>query len=217
MRIDIEISGDPTLWAETEIRAAERAVTRGVAAAGQKLKSGWRAQIESAGLGKRLARTIRARTYPEHGASIGAAALVWSKAPVIVGAHDTGPLIRSKHGFWLAIPLPAAGKKGPGGKRITPGGWEKRTGMRLRFVYRRSGPSLLVADDARLSGKRQLAAPNRRRRRKDGILTGAMTVPVFLLVPQVKLRKRLDLARDARAVEAALPGMVVERWGDGPM
>ncbi|TCM86187.1 RNA polymerase sigma factor (sigma-70 family) [Rhodovulum steppense] len=35
---------------------------------------------------------------------------VWSKAPVIVGAHDTGPLIRSKDGFWLAIPLPAAGK-----------------------------------------------------------------------------------------------------------
>jgi hypothetical protein len=28
-----------------------------------------------------------------------AAALVWSKAPVIVGAHDTGPLIRSKNGL----------------------------------------------------------------------------------------------------------------------
>jgi hypothetical protein len=30
----------------------------------------------------------------------------------IVGAHDTGPLIRSKNGFWLAIPLPAAGSHG---------------------------------------------------------------------------------------------------------
>ncbi len=36
--------------------------------------------------------------------------LVWSNAPVIVGAHDTGPLIRSKNGFWLAIPTQAAGK-----------------------------------------------------------------------------------------------------------
>ncbi len=39
---------------------------------------------------------------------------------VIVGAHDTGPLIRSKDGFWQAFPLPAAGKSTRGG-RITPG------------------------------------------------------------------------------------------------
>jgi hypothetical protein len=25
--------------------------------------------------------------------------VVWSKAPVIIGAHDTGPLIRSKSGL----------------------------------------------------------------------------------------------------------------------
>lgn len=51
--------------------------------------------------------------------SLSAAALVWSNAPVIVGAHDTGPLIRSRNGFWLAIPTPAAGKSTRGG-RITP-------------------------------------------------------------------------------------------------
>ena len=38
---------------------------------------------------------------------------------------------------------------------------------------------------------------------------------IFLVVPQVKLTKRLELARDARAVAAALPGLVVERWGEG--
>ena len=80
-----------------------------------------------------------------YGESLNAAALVWSNAPVIIGAHDTGPLIRSKNGFWLAIPTPAAGKSTRGG-RITPGEWERRTGLRLRFIYRRRGPSLLVAE-----------------------------------------------------------------------
>ena len=42
-------------------------------------------------------------------------------APDIIGAQDTGPLIRSASGFWLAIPLPAAGRA-LGGKRITPCG-----------------------------------------------------------------------------------------------
>jgi hypothetical protein len=34
-------------------------------------------------------------------------------------AHDAGSLIRSKNGFWLAIPTPAA-VKALGGWRITP-------------------------------------------------------------------------------------------------
>ncbi len=93
----------------------------------------------------RLANSIRSASFPKSGESLNAAALVWSNAPVIIGAHDAGPLIRSKNGFWLAIPTPAAGKSTRGG-RITPGEWERRTGMRLRFIYRRRGPSLLVAE-----------------------------------------------------------------------
>ena len=38
------------------------------------------------------------------------------------------------------------------------------------------------------------------------------TVPIFLLVPQVKLRKRLDLARDAERAVDGVPGMIVARW-----
>ncbi len=133
-----------------------------------------------------------------------AAALVWSKAPVIVGAHDAGPLIRSKSGFWLTIPTPAAGKSSRGG-RITPGEWERRTGLRLRFVYRRAGPSLLVAE-GRLNARGRAVAS----RSKTG--RGVTTVPIFLLVPQVKLPKRLDLARDAKAAQDALPAAIVANW-----
>ena len=38
------------------------------------------------------------------------------------------------------------------------------------------------------------------------------TVPIFLLVPQVRLRKRLDLVRDVEKVAGKVPGLVVERW-----
>jgi hypothetical protein len=156
------------------------------------------------GLGRRLANSIRSQTYPKAGESLKAAALVWSKAPVIVGAHDTGPLIRSKDGFWLAIPTAAAGKGLKGG-RITPGEWERRRGLRLRFVYRRRGPSLLVAD-GRLNSRGLGVAS----RSKTG--RGKATVPIFLLVPQVKLAKRLDLARDAERAQAAVPALIVANW-----
>jgi hypothetical protein len=190
-----------------EVKAGEKAATAAVQQAGEGLKAAWRAQIVGAGLGPRLARTIRSQAYPKAGASLNAAVVVWSKAPVIVGAHDTGPLIRSRNGFWLAIPTTAAGKSLRGG-RITPGEWERRNGLRLRFVYRRSGPSLLVAE-GRLNTKGRAV----RSRSRSG--RGAATVPIFLLVPQVKLPKRLDLARDAARAHEALPGLIAGNWVEG--
>ena len=151
-----------------------------------------------------MARTIRSEQYPKGQPSLNAAALVWSKAPDIVSAHDTGPLIRSKNGFWLTIPTAAAGKSRRGGG-ITPGEWESRTGLRLRFIYRRSGPSLLVAVGRLNKGGRAVAS-----RSKTG--RGKVTAPIFLLVPQVKLPKRLDLARDADRALDGVPGLIVANW-----
>ena len=68
-------------------------------------------------------------------------------------------------------------------------------GLRLRLIYLRLGQSLLVAE-GRLNTKGRAAAS----RSKTG--RSVVTAPIFLLVPQVKLPKRLDLARDAeRAVD----------------
>jgi hypothetical protein len=178
-----------------EIAAGERAVTAAMREAGTGLKLAWRGQITGAGLGARLANSIRAEVFPKAGASLNAAAVVWSKAPVIIGAHDAGPLIRARNGLWLAIPLPAAGKA-LGGRRITPAAWERKTGLRLRFVCRRSGPSLLVAPEGSRSPAATVAA-------------------IFLLVPQVKLPKRLDLARDAERAHDAVPGLIVANWVEG--
>jgi hypothetical protein len=139
MKLKLDITPDLVAAMAAEVKAGEKAVTAAMREAGTGLKTAWRGQITGAGLGRRLANSIRSQTYPKAGESLNAAALVWSKAPVIVGAHDTGPLIRSKDGFWLAIPTEAAGRGLRGGK-ITPGEWERRRGLRLRFVYRRTGP-----------------------------------------------------------------------------
>ncbi len=187
-----------------EIEAGEKAVSTAMREAGTGLKASWRAQITGAGLGTRLARSIRSEVYPKAQNSLNAAALVWSKAPVIVGAHDTGPLIRARGGLWLAIPTEAAGK-GRGGKRPTPREWEARTGLKLRFIPRRTGPSLLIAE-ARLNSKGRAVASKSKTGR------GLTSVPIFLMVRQVRLRKRLDLERPAHAALNALPGAIVSRW-----
>ena len=205
--IRVDITGDIAAIMASEITAGEKAVTKAVDDAGTELKTAWRGQITGAGLGQRLSRTVRSALYPKGQPSLNAAALVWSKAPVIIGAHDTGPLIRSKDGFWLAIPTPAAGKSARGG-RITPGEWERRRGLRLRFIYRPRGPSLLVAE-----GRLNTRGVGVASRSKTG--RGLTTVPIFLLVPQVKLRKRLDLDRDAKAAQSRIPGAIVANWVEG--
>lgn len=210
MRIRLTTQGDLRALMQAEYKAGERAVSgamRGVAA---EVKADWRGQVQRAGLGRRLSNAIRGEAYPKGDVSMGAAALIWTKAPKIIGAFEKGAVIRSASGFWLAIPTDAAGK-GRYGRRMTPGDWEKRHGMRLRFVYRRGRTALLVADDARLT-KRGQARQKRGRRRKDGILTGAQTVVVFVLVPQARLAKRLDLLQSAERIGSELPARIVAGW-----
>ena len=84
--------------------------------------------------------------------------------------------------------------------------WEQRTGLSLRVVYRSRGPSLLVADAVRLNTRGQAAIS----KSKTGL--GQVTAPIFLLIRQVKLPKRRDLARDAERALAAIPGSIVRNW-----
>jgi hypothetical protein len=214
MRLSATITGDLGRIMAEEVRAAEEAVTAGVGEAAEGLKSELRTQVTNAGLGPRLARTWRSETYPRGQASISAAGLVWSKAPGIIRIYEDGATIRSTKGFFLAIPTAAAGRFGDGGRKITPGGWERRTGQRLRFVYRRNAASLLVADNMRArTGKRGGYSRASAAALRSG--RGLVTVPIFILVPQVTFRKRLDVASAANTWQERLPGLVVRNWVDG--
>jgi hypothetical protein len=213
VKLSFSIDGDLRAIYGTSIIEGKRAVTAGVTQAGEGLQSAWRGQILSSGLGPKLARTIRRQTYPKGGTSLRAAALVWSKAAKLVDAFDRGVTIRSNHGFFLAIPLRAAGAKGLGNKRITPGGWEARTGRRLTFIYRRSsdGGGILVDtgeyQKSSYLGRDGFHKQRTNRRKKEPI-------PIFALVPQVRLPKKLELDTAAAAAQAALPQLIVSNWRD---
>ena len=209
MKLAATIAGSLKVDLRKEMRQIEKAVVEGVAEAGDGLKGSLRRQVITSGLGPRLARTWRSRAY--HNKGHDAASLVWSKAPDIVRSFDQGTVIRSKTGFWLAIPTAAAPKRGVGGKRITPANFPEHRFGPLRFVFRRGAPSLLVVDGVRISAKTGRVG----RQAKGGAFTktgriksGITTVAMFVMVPQVKMPKRLDVARAAHQWAARLLGLI---------
>ena len=148
MRFTIQRPDLGKALAETE-KDIERAVTSGMREAAYGLKQDLREDVVAAGLGERLSRTWRGKTFPQVGESAEAAAYIWSRAPKIFDAFDRGVVIRSARGLFLAIPTAAAGKSGRSAagsrEKITPEGWQRRTGMKLRFVYRSMRLRLLLA------------------------------------------------------------------------
>jgi len=197
---------------QAELRDVEQAVVNGTRDAGRGLKTKLRRQVGSAGLGQRLANSWRDKHYPNQ--KLDAASLVYTKAPQIIRAFDQGAVIRSKRGRFLAIPTENAPRRGTDGKRISPRTFPEHRFGPLRFVPRPSGPSLLVVDGLRASYSRQTGQLRGFRRatgraRRGG--AGLTTVVMFLLVPQVKLRKRLDVARAAERWSAQLPALIEQQ------
>jgi hypothetical protein len=209
MRLTAALSGDLRKLLAEEVRAAETAVTTGVRQAGQGLKGELRQQVTSAGLGGRLANAWRDRHYPNQ--KVDAASLVWTKAPQIIRAFAEGVTIRSRRGRWLAIPTENAPRRGTDGKRISPSTFPEHRLGRLRLVARPGKVPLLVVDGLRISAGRRggfRRASARALRSGQGLVTAVM----FVLVPQVTLRKRLDVQGAARRWHAHLPRLVIEAW-----
>ncbi|WP_298195618.1 DUF6441 family protein [Novosphingobium sp.] len=206
MRLVTQIDGDLPLDMEMTIRAGRLAALGAVTGVGATIKDNWRTQIASAGLGRRLGNTVRMEAYPRQG-SLNAAALVWSKAKKIVGAFETGVEIRAKNARFLAIPLPAAGKSTRNG-RITPGEWERRRGRKLVFIQRRRGGALLVDNGTVIRGPSTFG--------RGGVARGFKnrSVPIFVLVPRVRLEKRLGLITAADRLANSMGARLVAGWRD---
>jgi hypothetical protein len=195
-----------------ELKDLEQAVATGTRDAGRGLKTELRSQVASAGLGQRLANSWRDKHYPNQ--KLDAASLVYTKAPQIIRAFDEGAVIRSKRGRFLAIPTENAPRKGTDGRRISPRTFPEHRFGPLRFVPRSSGPSLLVVHGLRASFSRKSGELRGFRRATDRSRArgaGVATVVMFLLVPQVKVRKRLDIARAAERWSAQLPALIEQR------
>ena len=212
MKLAASIARSLQVDMQAELRAIERAVTNGTRDAGRSLRTELRRQVASAGLGQRLANSWRDRHYPNR--KLDAASLVYTKAPQIIRAFGEGVVIQSSRGRFLAIPTENAPRKGTDGRRISPSTFPEHRFGPLRFVPRPSGPSLLVVDGLRASFSRKTGelrgfrrATDRARRSGQGLTT----VVMFLLVPQVKLRKRLDVARAAERWSGQLPALIEQQ------
>lgn len=190
--------------ADKLVRGYLTAGTTAVGNATRNLERKLEAATQAAVPGK-LWRAWQSSSFPRTGPARNPAGTIWLKG----GARTRGALqfwtqpgeIRGKAGQFLAVPLPAAGSRGRG-RNLTPGEWERRTGIRLRFVYRRGRPSLLVADSAVLSGKARTARANTARRIASG--RASATVPIFVLMPVVKFRNAFAIEPMINASEGEL-------------
>ncbi|WP_226560744.1 DUF6441 family protein [Salipiger thiooxidans] len=199
-RLDAALEGNLERFMEDELVVMKDGVTIGVRDTGNELKTLLREDVVSSGLGRRLSRTWRSESYPKSGASLGAASLVFTNAPELVRAFDEGAIIRGSTKRFLAIPTDAAPKLGVGRKKLSPETFPEHVHGKLRFVYRPGKTSLLVVDNQReRKGKRGgYALSKNKRALRTGY--GLVTVPMFILVPQVRLRRRLNVGAISRTV-----------------
>lgn len=224
-RVSIEAEG---LAAEIEKELA-RDITASIREGTEALKGLVRGATEQAFKGNRLPKAWRGKVYPQGQDSVDAAGVVSvrGKAAEIIETALKATVIRARGGRWLAIPTEAAGKfglkRGANGmgatvnkrgarERITPGGFERRTGMKLRFVYeggKKGGRrAFLVADQAML-GAGRVAKPYQSRGRGSRLYgPSGQTIVVFILVPQVSTRKRMDLDLIAQQIGERTAGLI---------
>lgn len=214
MRLTAAFEGNLQRFLATELDRAEIAVTSAVRDATTGLKNRMRSQVTAAGLGSRLARTWRGDVYPQRGSSLNAAGEVYTKAEKILSGFEDGTVIRSKDGFWLAIPTPNAPKRIMG-KKVTPGRLERARGIRLQFVYRKRGSSLLVANQMRASFSRktgELRGFRKASQRARDTGRGLTSVVMFWLVPQAKMPKRIRFDSEAAHWHNRLPSLILKHW-----
>ena len=206
MRLEAAVRGNLKAIMDQELDDATGGVQRGIRRGQGLLKQRLRAQVRSAGLGNRLSKTWadkdrRGRPLFWKNEGLNPAAMVRNNAPHIINAHMSGGIIRSKRGRFLAIPTPEALRMGRGRRRVTPASF--RGG--LRYIPRENGPDLLVKD----TGGKTKTGKYRK---------GSKTTVMFILVRQVRLRKRLpDVDGAARRVEAMLPALILREYRSTPV
>ena len=130
-------------------------------------------------------------------------------------AFEEGALIKSRRGLWLAIPTPNVPKARRFEKRLTPADVERKLKVKLRFVYRPNGASLLVLDNRRASYSRKTGELRGFRKASESALRtgrGLSTVVMFWMVPQVKLPKRIDFHKASAHWQRQLPKLITQHW-----
>lgn len=178
------------------------------------LKKRSRAAIGAAGFGSRWQNTLRTRSFPEGDrTSIDAAAFLWHKIPY-AGVFQDGATIAGNPLLWL--PLSSAPKR-IGRNRFSAAG-AVQAGVNLISMRSRTGRPLLGARVRLTRAQAEASDPPRLTlaKLKRGA-TGrgvARTIPLFVGVSSVKIRKRFDIDAEASRVRDMLPGLYYQHFKD---
>jgi hypothetical protein len=220
MKLEMEMAVAPI--ADQFKAAAARRITALVRRETRRLEKALEAQVRTAGLSEALARTWQSRVFPEKSDSINAAGLVWTKAPLPMRAFAEGATIVPRNGRYLAIPTAWNRQGGRRGAKpvVTPQQMVAAKGQ--AFVIRSKRRS-----DVRIWALRAAPGGTTRRnrfavrvggiatvntaRRKVAELAQAQAdilkrgfVPMFVLVPRVVIRRRLNVQALIEATQASL-------------
>ena len=233
MRLAARLLGDLRQMLAEEVRAGERAAMTAVRAETAQVQQELRAQVTGAfsGNARGIANAWRSMVFPRSGKSLRPAGLIFTKVPNVIDAFEHGALIRANGGRKsLAIPTgfnAARGRRGRGekGMRVTPAQMVASSQAFLRpfksgrgFVWclpLRQGEQTGRRRRTRLvaGGLTEVGTGNRKGREAwaRGLLQQGM-VPMFLLLPQVTLAKRLDVRGAAERGLRRLPRRFVVAW-----
>ena len=149
---------------------------------------------------------MRLNVYPKKGTSLRAAALIWHKIPY-AGVFEEGATIRGRPTLWL--PLPSTPQK-YGRYRLTPERYNKEIGP-LQYVKRPGKSPLLFArvksTKSGKPGSRVTLSRLKAGARGQGKTT---SVPVFVGIDSVSIRKRLDITGIVRKARDRLADLYAE-------
>lgn len=224
MRLEAALHGDLEKYLQAELNAGEIGVTRGVRRTARNLQKGFRGRTRSARLGPKLERAWGRADYPKSGNSLGASSSVYSKARRIHEAFVEGMTIGPRRKRFLIIPLPGAQKlKLDRGLEHSKGSKERKWSQlqaaiakfgALRWIEISGGRFLLVADWLSAGGKR---SKTRHKGRNVGgefsPITGRrQSIPLFLVVRQVRINKRIDLKPEIERAHRMLGPNILAEW-----
>jgi hypothetical protein len=227
MRLGAALLGDLREEMRDEVRNLAPPLRRALRSAGDELKDDLKAHTEAAGLGK-LGRAWRHKHFSGRGNPFDMVSIIFPNGRGVrraIEALDQGVTVRPTKSKYLAIPTNFNRKAGRRGGRVL----FKPDQLKDSFVARAKNGNLIlfarVASaqsksrrgqiqqkafvNSTLSGRNasRLLGSGRRRRTEDVLKFGV--VPMFVLVPEVRIKKRLNIDDVVRLALNDLPRRIV--------
>jgi hypothetical protein len=207
LHLEFALKGDLEKWARETTTGYLTGLKGAVKEAGLEVQTKLRDDVTSAGLGQGLANAWRLDVNPR-GAKLAysPSAYLHSNAAHIIEGFTKGEPLASRDGGYLAVPIPGSPadevRVPKGGKLIAI--MEKRFG-KLRTIRTKRGLLMLVAENVRQSASGRFGSAVRTNK-KTGTRyvpknAATATLPLFWLVRQVRLAKRLNWPTIAKEAE----------------